>query len=174
MSTVDSEELKSLDAEIEALQIKLEQAKLVVKQWTDTSTQLARNVAEARAKTQGMGRGLGGAILGSKFRASMRHSAAQTNARISKEVAEKRAKIAVGKMQAQEVVRETQVALSSAKERRKALVALTKTQKQNKAAATKDKMGSLTLLEKLKEAHDLGLLTEEEYEAKRQKLVSDL
>ena len=174
MPDLERDELTSLNDKIDTLQVKLENAKLVVKQWTNASTQLARNAAEARAKTQGMGRGLGGALLGSKFRASMRSSAARENAAIAKQVADKRANISVGKMQAQEAVRRLQAELNLAKERQKSVKAIAKTQTKTKTSVIKSKIDSIALLEKLKEAYDLGLLNEQEYEQKRQKLISEL
>ena len=174
MSEVNPEQLAALKEEIAALSAKLEQAKLIVKQWSDASAQLSQNASEARAKNQGLGRGIGGVLLGSKFRSSMRSAAARSNAAIAKEVASKRAKIAEGKREAQELVRRIQTELTTAKERHKSLTALAKTQSKTKISNAKAAIESIELLQMLKEAYDLGLLTEQEYNQKRQKLVSDL
>lgn len=174
MSEVDPEQLAALQKEIESLSAKLEQAKLVVKQWSDASARLSQSAAEARAKNQGLGRGVGGVLLGSKYRASMRRAAASSNAAIAKEVTQKRAKIAEGKREAQAAVRRVQAELTAAKEQKKSLTALAKTQRRAKSEAATAATDSLALLHKLKEAYDLGLLTEQEYEEKRQKLVANL
>jgi hypothetical protein len=174
MSEVDPKQLTELKEQIAALSVKLEQAKLVVKQWSEASSRLSQSAAEARAKNQGMGRGIGGALLGSKYRASIRSATAGSNAAIAQDVAKKRAKILEEKMKAQDLVRRIQVALKSAKERQKSLVALAKTQNKTKETVIKTKTESITLLQKLKEAYDLGLLTEQEYDQKRKKLISDL
>ena len=174
MSDVNSERIASLQQKIANLSKQLEEARLMVKQWSDASAQLSRNAAEARAKNQGMGRGLGGALFGSKFRSAMRSAAASSNAAIAKEVAEKRAKIAAGKSQAQAVVRQIQEELSAAKEQYRSFKASEKSQRQAKSVAIKKSSDSIDLLQKLKEAHDLGLLTEEEYEKKRRKIISDI
>src|SRR5437867_7888351 len=100
MPDVDPEQLAALQEKIASLNIKLEKARQAVKQWSETSAHLSQNAAEARAKNQGLGRGLGGLILGSKFRASRRSQAARSNAAIAQEVAKKRAQIAEGKREA--------------------------------------------------------------------------
>jgi hypothetical protein len=86
MSDVDPGQLKALQEKIASLTVKLGEAKLAVKHYSDLSARLAQNAAEERAKTQGMGRGLGGVLLGSKYRASQRTQAARINASIAKQV----------------------------------------------------------------------------------------
>jgi len=174
MSNVNPEQLKALQEKIASLTTKLEQAKLAVKQWSDKTSQLAHNAAEARAKTQGMGRGIGGIILGSKYRASQRSQAARLNASISKQVAEKRGQIGDRKREAQALVRQIQAELKAAKDQYKSLTALAKSQNKANAIASKVADDSVELLKKLKEVHDLGLLTEQEYEEKRKKIVSGI
>src|SRR6185436_15568739 len=124
MPDVNPEQLTSLEEKIASLKTNLEQAKLAVKQWSDSSAHLSQNAAEARAKNQGMGRGLGGLLLGSKFRASQRSQAARLNASIAMQVAEKRAKIAEGKSEAQDLVRRIQAELTATKEQYRSLTAL--------------------------------------------------
>jgi hypothetical protein len=104
----------------------------------------------------------------------MRTTAAASNAAIAKDVADKRGRIAEGKRQAQELVRDIQQELASAREDLKAMTAGAKAKSSVKAAVAKSAGASLDLLKKLKEARDAGLLTEEEFEEKRKKLVSDL
>lgn len=174
MSDVDPGQLKALQEKIESLTVKLGEAKLAVKQYSDLSARLSQNAAEERAKTQGMGRGLGGVILGSKYRASQRSQAARINASIGKQVAEKRAQIGEGKRKAQALVRQLQAELTTTKEQYRSLTALVKSQNKAKAITIKATDDSVGLLKKLKEAYDIGLLTEQEYEEKRKKIVSSI
>jgi len=167
-------QIAALQERIESLVSQLNQAKQRVQEWTDASAALAQSAAEARAKNQAKGRGLGGAIFGAKYRSAMRSAAAASNAAIAKQVAGKRAKIAEGKGQAQERARQLQSQLSLAKEQLKSLTMQAKATARSKVAATTVVNESLTLLQKLKEAYDLGLLTEEEYQEKRQKLVAQI
>lgn len=174
MADIDPEQLKALQDKIAFLTTKLEQAKLEVKKYTDLSAHLSQNAAKARAETQGMGRGLGGLILGSKYRASQRSQAARINASIAKQMAEKRGQIGEEKRKAQARVRQIQSELRATKEEYKSLTALAKSQNKAKAITADATADSLGLLEKLKEAYDLGLLTEQEYEEKRRKIASSL
>jgi hypothetical protein len=174
MPEVSPEQLAALRERIAHLTSQLEQARLGVKQWSDAAAHLSQSAAEARATTQGYGRGIGGALLGAKFRANMRHQATIRNAAIAKDVAEKRGKIADGKSKAQALVRRIQAELATTKEQYRSLTALAKTQGKPNISAAKESTETIALLHKLKEAYDLGLLTEQEYEEKRQKLVDGL
>lgn len=174
MQDNNSEQLKALQDKISSLTLKQEEAKLEVKKWTDLAAGLARNAATERAKTQSMGRGLGGMILGSKYRASQRSQAARINASIAKQVAEKRAAITEGKQKAQVQLQRIQTELRATKEEYRSLAALTKSQDKAKSLKIESTTDSVGLLKKLKEAHDLGLLTEQEYEEKRKKIVSEI
>lgn len=174
MSYEIQERLKELEAKITLLNENLEKAKLLVQQWRDASAQLSQNAAEERAKNQNMGRGVGGVLFGSKYRASMRASATRANAALSKKVAGQRAKILEGKQKAQQIVQELQAELKEAKEEYKNLKVTLKEQKKTNANQERKSQDSIDLLHKLKEAYKLGLLTQEEYEEKRKKLVSDI
>jgi cell division septum initiation protein DivIVA len=169
-----SAQVAALEARVAQLTSKLAEAKQAVKSWTDANASLSQSAAEARAKNQGAGRGFLGGLLGSKFRGAMRASAAASNAAIAKEVADKRGRISEGKRQAQELVRAVQEELAFAKAELKAHTAGTKTRATAKTAVVKSAGASLDLLKKLKDARDAGLLTEEEFEEKRKKLVSEL
>jgi hypothetical protein len=174
MPDVDPKELVALEEKMASLKEKLEQARLAVKHWSDLSARLSQNAAEARAKTQGMGRGIGGIILGSKYRASQRRDAARINASIAKQVAEKRGQIGEEKVKAQALVRQLQAELTTTKEQYRSLTALAKSQNKTKTITAKATIDSVELLKGLKEAYDLGLLTEVEYEEKRKKIVSSI
>jgi len=89
-------------------------------------------------------------------------------------VAEKRSQIGNEKRKAQAIVQKIQSELKSTKEQYKSLTALAKSQNKAQAITTKATADSVELLKKLKEAYDLGLITEQEYEEKRQKIVSSI
>lgn len=163
-----------LEADVARLTGELTRAKEIVQTWTDASTNLSRTAAEERAKNQGAGRGFFGGLLGSKYRSIVRAGAAASNAAIAKDVAQKRSQISHGKREAQELVRQIQQQLSSAKQELKQLSAGSKDKTRAKASATKAASESLDLLHKLKEAHQAGLLTDNEFEEKRQKLLAHL
>lgn len=169
-----SQEKLDLEARIAAIEKRIGEAQEIVQQWVDANTNLARSVAEARAETQGTGRGLLGAVLGSGFRSAMRTAAASANAAIAKDVAEKRRKIVDGKRVAQEYVRTLKAELASSKARLKELVAAEKRASKSQSMAAKSASDSLSLLQKLKDAYDAGILTQAEYEEKRRKLVSTI
>lgn len=171
---VASNQVAALEQRIQLLMAKLQEAKDVVQSWTEANAALSQSAAEVRAKNQGAGRGFLGCLLGSKYRSVVRAGAAASNAAIAKEVAEKRRRIAEGKHVAQEAVRTIQQALSTAKAELKDLTAAKRVKSKEKSAVVKSAGASLDLLQKLKQAHADGILTAEEYEEKRRKLVSDL
>ncbi|RZO92881.1 MAG: SHOCT domain-containing protein [Limnobacter sp.] len=164
----------AVEQRIATLSEQIVRAEAAVQQWTDANASLSRSAAEARAKNQGMGRNFLGGLLGTKFRGAMRSAAAASNASIAKEVAEKRANIAEGKRSAQELLRHLKAQLAEAKHELKALTAKPHSQARIKTVKAKSASASLDLLQKLKQAHDSGLLTEAEYEEKRKRLVSEL
>jgi len=164
------EQIIAFEREIEALNEKLVGAKHEIVKWTEASASLSRNAAEARAKNQSKGRGLGGALFGAKYRAAVRSAAASSNAAIAREVAEKRIRIAEGKSAAQDLVRSIKVEIAELKQQIKTL----KSNVKSKVSSVKTASDSVGLLKKLKEAHELGLLTDEEYEQKRKKIVSSI
>lgn len=172
LSTIE-QNISVTESQISQLTLRLEKAKEEVQEWVNANAALSQSAAEARAETQSMGRGLGGAILGSKYRAASRRTAASINARIARDVASKRAQIKEGKRSAQEVVKDIKTRISQLKADLKFL----KSQKKellSKKKETNQSVQSLNLLQKLHEAYELGLLTEKEYEEKRQKLVEQI
>jgi len=174
MSSNSSDEIQALEQQIVNLSRRLAEAKDAVAQWTEANKSLSLSAAQERARNQGAGRGVIGGLLGAKFRKAMRAGAAASNAAIAKEVAQKRAHIAEGKQEAQELVRQIKEELTIAKQQLKSLTAGAKSKNVTKVTKTKDAHDSLALLQKLKEAKDAGLLTQEEFEQKRTKLVADL
>jgi len=165
--------IAELEARIASLENDLAKARNIVVTWDNATTVVARKAAEVRAKNQAAGRGFWGAVLGRKFRAAVRSGAAASNAAIAKEVAARRTQIADGKREARELVRRIQSSLSAA---RKELV-LQKNLlngKAKKASTARIANDSLSLLSKLKAAHDAGILTDAEYAEKRAKLIDQL
>lgn len=168
------QEIDSLERRLESLAPKLSDAKEAVRSWVEAGSNLSISAAEARAKNQGAGRGIAGALLGAKFRSAMRLGAAASNAAIAKEVARKRAAIADGKANAQRAVKEVQGLISDAKVRLRELKALQRTTRSVTKERRTTTAKSVNLLHKLKEAKDLGLLTDAEYEQKRRKIVDGI
>jgi chromosome segregation ATPase len=170
------QQISAIEAQISQLNRRLVNAKQEVQQWIDANSSLSTAVQQARAETQSMGRGLGGALLGSQYRASRRREAACKNAGIAREVAAKRAEIKQGKQNAQEAVRQIQAQISLLKDKLKALKSQKKTLSSDRKSAqtVQSSSRSLTLLEKLSEAYQIGLLTKEEYEEKRKKIVEQI
>jgi len=175
LSAIDRQ-VATTETQISQLNMRLVNAKKDVQQWVDANSSLSLSVQKARSETQSMGRGLGGALLGSQYRASRRREAACKNAGIAREVAAKRAEIKQGKQNAQEIVRQIQAQMSLSKDTLKALKSQQKLLYSNNKPAqlVQSSSHSLTLLERLSEAHQLGLLTREEYEEKRKKIVEQI
>ncbi|HEV7659774.1 MAG TPA: hypothetical protein VGO55_08000 [Allosphingosinicella sp.] len=84
--------------DIEADIIRIERAIFAVQDeiagWNDAAIELSTSAAIERANNAGMGRGLGGALFGAKYRAGARRAAAGNNASLARQVAVKRAEIA--------------------------------------------------------------------------------
>lgn len=170
MGVATTQAIQRLEAQLARLQQELVVARNNVQSWVDAGSSLSRSAAEARAKNQGVGRGFAGALLGSKFRAAMRAGVASSNASIAKDVAKKRSEIAAGKATAQEQVKRIQADIAHTKQ----LIREEKAVVRAKETVASSRSKSVDLLHKLKEAHDLGLLTDAEYEEKRARLVSEI
>jgi SpoVK/Ycf46/Vps4 family AAA+-type ATPase len=126
MTSVFDDQIAAYETEIQRIADQIRQATQVVQSWTDASKDLSLNAAKARAKNQSAGRGLGGALLGAGFRSFMRRAAADSNAAIAREVADKRIKITEGKRAAREEVRQLKERLSHTKRLLRALQARAK------------------------------------------------
>jgi len=174
MGNENSGSIDNLRQRIEALEEQLDSASATVRDWTDANSNLSRSAMEARAQNQGAGTGIMAGLLGSKFRGAMRRAASASNASIAKDVAKKRASIAENKREAQATVRNIKGRIAGAKKELKELIADEKRATGQRDKTKKQKAGSIDLLHKLKEAHELGLLTDEEYETKRKALVSQI
>lgn len=137
----------------------------------ESNAKISEQAAAKRAENQTAGRGLGGMLFGPKYRAAVRLSAAASNATLAQEVAQKRAQLAESKRETQERIRARQHELKELKS------ALRIQERSARAASgagsrrTADAKKSIDLLHKLREAHALGLLTDDEYERKRKELA---
>ena len=175
-SSTVARQIADTEAQISQLTVRLENAKRDVQEWVDANSSLSLSAQKARAETQSTGRGLGGALLGSKYRASCRRTAASANANLAREVVAKRARIKEGKQNAQEIVRQIQAQISLLKDELRTLKSerksLSSTKKPTQTVQSSSR--SLMLLEKLNEAYQMGLLTQEEYEEKRKKIVEQI
>lgn len=169
----DDTRTAQLNALLAKLSAELEVAKEAVRTWTEAGASLSRSAAEARAKNQGAGTSLVSAFMGSKVRAALRAGAAASNAAIAKDVAEKRSRIAEGKRIAQERVRTLQAEISKSKDELKSLAS---SRKKPAGSVLKSQRTSdpIDLMYKLKSAYEAGLLSLDEYEEKRRKLLSEI
>lgn len=166
-----------IESQIEQLTVNLDEAKKTVQTWVDANADLSESAQQARANTQAMGRGVGGLLLGSKFRAARRREAAYLNAQIARDVAERRMQVRLGKQNAQEKVKQIQDQLKQLR----AELKLLKVQKKEAFGGAKRPIQSakmpnesLKLMKKLHDLYETGLLTQEEYEQKRQKIISQI
>ena len=175
LETVD-QQIAGVESQISELTSRLEEARETVQTWVDANSSLSQSASEERAKTQSMGRGDWGIILGNKYRASKRQQAAYLNAQIANNLAVQRAKIKEGKQSAQELVKQIQAKVSQLKSDLKLLKsqkkATSSTKTSHKLVQTSSQ--SLLLLEKLNEAYQMGLLTKEEFEEKRKKIIDQI
>lgn len=171
MTSNYQQQIDSLERNLTSLESRRDAAKNAVQTWTQASAELSRSAAVARANNQASGRGIMGALLGAKFRSAMRAGAAASNASIAKDVAQKRSAIADGKAQAQDAVKAIQAEIARVKAAIRDLKARQKSVKKSEVQSKAKSAGSVSLLHKLKEAHELGLLTDDEYEQKRRKIV---
>ncbi len=106
---------REIEADIAAVERRLYSIKDELAEWSDVSTNLSISAADQRARNAEMGRGLGGAFFGAKYRAAARRAAASSNASIAREVATKRASIARAKQDLRMTERELRGALRELK-----------------------------------------------------------
>jgi len=112
-------------------------------------------------------------VFGARFRAAARRGAQQSNAYIANEVVSRRITIANGKQEARAaLVRLREKQLVQAKKELKAESKSTQRTVRTKQIAASSPTDPVYLLQKLKEAHDLGFLNDAEYEAKKRELLT--
>lgn len=105
----------AIEADIVAVERRLYSIKDEIAGWTDASANLGASAAIERAENAEMGRGLGGALFGAKYRAAQRRAAASGNAAIARDVANKRATITRAKQELRMAERELRSALRDLK-----------------------------------------------------------
>lgn len=105
----------AIEADIVAIERRLYSIKDEIAGWDDASASLTASAAIERAKNGEMGRGLGGALFGAKYRAAARRAAASSNAAIARDVANKRATITRAKQDLRTAERELRAALRDLK-----------------------------------------------------------
>jgi len=202
MNSSINEKLINIETQIENIELQIEKltdslylAKREVQSWVETNSDLSISAQKARAETQAMGRGLGGLLLGAKYRGAVRQNAASKNAEIAKQVAQKREQIRDGKQIAQNKVRAIQGQirtlkgnLKSLKEQKKDLKDefknLNTEEKRNSAKQKQSgrqiknemKSGneSMEAAKKLYDLYQMGVLTKEEYDLKVHTLYKSL
>lgn len=104
-----------IEAEISDIEGLVFSIKDQIAELRDSSASLTANAAVERARNANLGRGIGGALLGSKYRAAARRAAASSNAGISRDVASKRAQISRSKLALQARERELKAHLRDLK-----------------------------------------------------------
>ena len=161
----------ALASRIDQLAAQLVRASDELREWQSAASSLSQQAALARSENQGAGRGLGGMLLGPKYRAAARRVAANSNADIARQLAQKRVTIAQEKARAQTQIRTLKSELfalrAEFKNRAKPARSVSKARLGAVASVSKE----LSLLTKLKEAYDLGLLTAAEFEQKKRQLL---
>lgn len=91
--TVATRKTHEVEADIDSVERQLFALKDEISNWSDAAADIATSAAIERARNAEMGRGLGGALFGAKYRAAARRAAASNNAAIARQVADKRAAI---------------------------------------------------------------------------------
>jgi regulator of replication initiation timing len=167
------EQVQIIENQISQLSKQLEDEKNQLKSLNETNLALSSKATIERAKTQEMGRGLLGSLMGSEYRASQRRVAARINASISRQVSEKREQIRSLKLSVKNNIIETQSLIKAKKEELKSLKSQRK-ELQSALKNTKRTKDNLSLLKKLGELYKSGLITEEEYEQKKKKLLDQI
>jgi|GEM_PF-1516576 hypothetical protein len=163
--------IKLLDEQVQIIENQISQ--LSKQLLNETNLALSSKATIERAKTQEMGRGLLGSLMGSEYRASQRRVAARINASISRQVSEKREQIRSLKLSVKNNIIETQSLIKAKKEELKSLKSQRK-ELQSALKNTKRTKDNLSLLKKLGELYKSGLITEEEYEQKKKKLLDQI
>ena len=105
----------AIESDINAVERRLCSIRDDISGCADVSASLTASAAIERAKNGEMGRGLGGALFGAKYRAAARRAAASSNAAIARDVANKRAVIARAKLDLRSAERELRATLRDLK-----------------------------------------------------------
>lgn len=155
------------ELEVTKLEERLIEAKQSIQQIGDAKIDLSNEVAERRAANQSSTSGFLSGFLGPKYRASVRRAATASNAEITQYAARRRIELTELQRQIRETEREIRALIAVAKSELRDL----QRQLNQAKGSTHD---AISLLKKLKEAHELGLLTDNEFEEKRKALVAKI
>jgi hypothetical protein len=150
---------------IEQIEQELLECHRILEDCAAATANLSQQVAEEKAKHADAGGGFMGGLLGSKYRAAARRGASAAKASIQRQAVERRGEILAVKQRAQDRVRALKAELKELRTSSKASA---------RPSSAKSASASLDLLKKLKEAHELGILSDEEYELKRVRVVAQV
>jgi hypothetical protein len=137
-------------------------------QWTRANQELNQAVTEERAKLQGYGNGLGGILLGSKYRASMRRTATMARANIAQEVSQRKAIILDNKQRLQATIK---LLKNEIKEIKDQLKKQNLSRKKNKTA--EKKVTTVNQLGQLSKMYKDGLLSEVEFSLAKRRILTE-
>jgi hypothetical protein len=137
-------------------------------QWTRANQELNQAVTEERAKLQGYGNGLGGILLGSKYRASMRRTATMARANIAQEVSQRKAIILDNKQRLQTIIK---VLKNEIKEVKDQFKKESLSRKKNKIA--EKKVTTVNQLAQLSKMYKDGLLSEVEFSLAKRRILTE-
>jgi chromosome segregation ATPase len=128
-------QVDEIEAEIIAVDRRIYSIKDEIARWNDVSADLSVSAAVERARNGEMGRGLGGALFGAKYRAAARRAAASSNAAIAREVATRRSDISRAKQSLRIQERELGALLRDLKAQLKASRSLARRQESRNRSA---------------------------------------
>ncbi len=170
----DVERLRVAIAEAEMLLVRLSGR---ADELTDAAKNISLDAADRRAANALQGRGLGGALFGSKYRAAVRRAATADNARLAREVAAKKRHIAESKLEIKAEQRNVRARLAQLKiTLREAIAAERRIAKDNSRPPTPpipvvQPTDVKTQLKRLKARYEQGEITAHDYELERIKLL---
>lgn len=180
------QEVSRLEARLAELELRIFAIRDELAALDDAATNLALDAADRRARNALQGRGLGGALLGAKYRAAARRSAAADNARLSRDVAQRKREIAVAKQGWKAEERAIRLEISGQKQALRAAKALARKapspgrpapdsqpagfDSTEPAQMTKEELK--LRLQKLKALYEQGQLTAIQYEQERIMLLT--
>ncbi|MFH7025201.1 MAG: hypothetical protein ACHBN1_07310 [Heteroscytonema crispum UTEX LB 1556] len=136
--------------------------------WVRVNQELNQSAAEERAKLQGYGNGLGGVLLGSKYRATVRRAATASRASIAKEVSQRKAIILENKQRLQERIK----ILKEEIKQIKYLLKQQKTSPRKNNQKTGSK-GTIDQLAQLSKMYKDGLLSEIEFSIAKRRILME-
>lgn len=149
---------------IATLEKQLAQIREVIRAWEEKAQDLAQSAAEARAKNQAAGRGLGGMLFGAKYRGMARRVAAMSNAGIAQQVSANRATVIAGKKDAKLIEQNIKTQLVAAQ----ASLKMIRSHQKGEASIP----GISSELSRLWKLTQDGALTTDEFAAEKARLIA--